>query len=599
MTCRTGGESWQAEQWFDSLNGQQRYLFFEASPLCDPSGEVVAVVETLTDITDRKRSEESLRLFRSAVEQSASAIVITDTQGTIEYVNDAFCRVTGYGRGEAIGQNPRILKSGRQPPEVYEELWRTITAGRQWRGEFHNKRKDGSLYWEIVTISPLVDASGSITHFLAIKDDISERKELEYRLRKQQAELVVKHEQLKSLFHQVERAKSEWESTMDCIDDFLILVDGENRIRRCNQALLVFTGKSFPEVIGKDWRDFFAAGFLDQAEIGREQNGWIDLFHEPTGRWFSLGIYPYGKGEGWVVALHDQTEIKRMTTELNHAYEELKKTHMQLLQQEKLASIGQLAAGVAHEINNPMGFITSNLSAMGKYVERLSLYIDSQQQLLADPPHPELEQLRKSLKIDYVLGDIPKLLAESTDGAERVRTIVQNLKSFSRVDQAERERANLNDCLESTLSIAWNELKYTCTVEKEYDPDLPPLFCYPQQLNQVFLNILVNAAHAIEKSGVIRIRTWHDDQFVYVSIGDTGRGIPEEIRHRIFEPFFTTKEPGKGTGLGLSISYDIVTKHGGTIVLESEVGKGSTFTIHLPRHAEPVSPAGGEKGSDQ
>jgi two-component system NtrC family sensor kinase len=242
-----------------------------------------------------------------------------------------------------------------------------------------------------------------------------------------------------------------------------------------------------------------------------------------------------------------------------------------------------------------MGFITSNLSTLGKYTERLSRFIESQDRALKDTPHAGVEEIRKSLKIDHILGDIPKLLAESADGAERVRTIVQNLKSFSRVDRAERERANLNDCLESTLSIAWNELKYTCTVEKEYDPDLPPILCYPQQLNQVFLNILVNAAHSIEKSGTIRIRTWHDDGYVHVSISDTGRGIPEEIRHRIFEPFFTTKEPGKGTGLGLSISYDIVTRHGGTIDLESRAGEGTTFTIHFPRTTDAIPETAGRE----
>jgi two-component system NtrC family sensor kinase len=251
-----------------------------------------------------------------------------------------------------------------------------------------------------------------------------------------------------------------------------------------------------------------------------------------------------------------------------------------------MASIGQLAAGVAHEINNPMGFISSNLGTLGKYVERLQTFMESQGAALSSLSTETADRLaieRKKLKIDYLLDDIPKLLAESADGAGRVRTIVQNLKSFSRVDEAELKESDLNDCLDSTITIAWNELKYKCTVVKEFG-EIPPVKCYPQQLNQVFLNLLVNGAHAIEKQGTITVRTWHEGEEVCIAVSDTGCGIPEEVRNRIFEPFFTTKEVGKGTGLGLSISYDIVKKHGGSIELQSVVGEGTTFTVHLPLH---------------
>lgn len=571
----------RAEGWYPNLNGRDRYLYFDASPVHDDEGRIIAVVETLHEITERKITEESLRLFSEAVEQSASAIVITDCEGIIQYVNRTFCTLTGYTKEEAIGQNPKILKSDRQGPEVYEELWKTIKSGQQWHGEFHNKRKNGSLYWELNTISPISDSNGVITNFLAIKDNISERKEMEYKLRKQQAELIVKHEQMTAVFQQVEKAKKEWEETMDCIGDILILADSENRIRRCNNALMKFAGIDFKDVLGKDWRDLFAAHFLDDAELGGEGATAMDIYHEPTGRWFSMNIYPYGNGTGQVITLHDMTDIKKVSRELSKAYDELKSTHMQMLQQEKLASIGQLAAGVAHEINNPMGFISSNLGTLGKYTERLHSFMEQQAAAVRADAVDDLATARKKLKIDYVLEDIPKLLTESIDGAERVRKIVQNLKSFSRIDQAEQQEADLNDCIDSTLSIAWNELKYKCTVEKEYG-ELPRVKCYPQQLNQVFLNLLVNASHAIEKEGVVKIRTWLQDEYAHIAVSDNGCGIPEEIRTRIFEPFFTTKEPGKGTGLGLSISYDIVQKHGGELSVASVVGSGTTFTIRLP-----------------
>ncbi len=282
-------------------------------------------------------------------------------------------------------------------------------------------------------------------------------------------------------------------------------------------------------------------------------------------------------------------ESHQMTADLEQAYAQLKKTQAQILQQEKMASIGQLAAGVAHEINNPMGFITSNLGTLAKYQQRLFEYLLELEGWLTEVGNDEIRQQmlarRKKLKIDYMREDIDDLLAESKDGAERVREIVQNLKGFSRVDQAEHAEVDINECLDKTLSIANNEIKYKAQIEKDYG-ELPLVSCYPQQLNQVFLNLLVNAAQAIEEQGVICIATRRIGDKVQIDITDNGMGIPEENLEKIFEPFFTTKEVGKGTGLGMSISFEIIQKHGGDIVVASEVGKGTTFTITLPIQGE-------------
>ncbi len=278
-------------------------------------------------------------------------------------------------------------------------------------------------------------------------------------------------------------------------------------------------------------------------------------------------------------------ELERTISEHQQAEDALKAMQAQIIQQEKMASIGQLAAGVAHEINNPMGFITSNLTSLGKYAERLDSYIAAlQQSLFACPQHQgldELDKLRQKLKVDYIISDVNELINESLDGANRVRRIVQDLKSFSRVDQAEETHANLNDCLETTINIAWNELKYIATLNRQFG-EIPEIVCNPQQLNQVFLNLLVNAAQAMEQQGTITVRTWVEPGWVCVSVADTGKGIPEEVKKRIFEPFYTTKPAGKGTGLGLSISADIIHKHHGEIAVESELGKGTTFTVRLP-----------------
>ncbi|MCL4457058.1 MAG: ATP-binding protein [Nitrospirae bacterium] len=308
------------------------------------------------------------------------------------------------------------------------------------------------------------------------------------------------------------------------------------------------------------------------------------------------------------LALHRKTiELKKALEtiesqhkELEQSYNDLKAVQSQILQQEKMASIGQLAAGVAHEINNPVGFIMSNLGSLHKYIDKLSEFIKIQteaiEELSCNPPISPLEkggeggfdniidkikESQNALKIDYIMQDIGSLIKESLEGAERVKKIVQDLKSFSHVDESEHNSIDINAGIESTINIVWNELKYKATVKKEYG-DIPPTKCNAGQLNQVFMNILVNAAHAIEKQGEITIKTWHENNDIFVSISDTGHGIPADKINRIFEPFFTTKEVGKGTGLGLSIAYDIVKKHNGDIMVESEVGRGTTFTVKIP-----------------
>ncbi|MBU0968355.1 MAG: PAS domain-containing protein [Proteobacteria bacterium] len=284
-----------------------------------------------------------------------------------------------------------------------------------------------------------------------------------------------------------------------------------------------------------------------------------------------------------------------INTDLQRAYDELHEAQSRILQQEKMASVGQLAAGVAHEINNPIGFIISNLNTLKKYTARLIDFQHNQDEALGKfaglAPETgryiltELDHKRKSLKIDLMTDDIEPLIQESLEGGDHVKRIVQNLKSFARVDDQEDKMANINEGLESTLNIIWNELKYKATITKVYG-DIPLILCNPGQLNQVFMNLLVNAAQAIEKHGKINLETRREGESVLVVISDTGGGIPQQTQGRIFEPFFTTKEVGKGTGLGLSICYDIVKKHGGEIQVESRVGQGSRFTIRLPIRSE-------------
>jgi len=247
----------------------------------------------------------------------------------------------------------------------------------------------------------------------------------------------------------------------------------------------------------------------------------------------------------------------------------------ELLQSEKMASIGQLAAGVAHEINNPIGFVNSNLGTLRRYID------DLLRLATLGAATPEGQALRQEIDLDFLRTDLADLMNESQEGLDRVRKIVANLKDFSRVDQAEWQEADLLAGLESTLNVAWHELKYKAEIARELEP-LPLVRCMPAQINQVFLNLLVNAAQAIRERGVITLRSGVDGERVWIEIADTGCGMDAETQRRLFEPFFTTKPVGTGTGLGMSLTWDIVTKHGGEIAVDSAPGAGTRIRVTLP-----------------
>lgn len=285
--------------------------------------------------------------------------------------------------------------------------------------------------------------------------------------------------------------------------------------------------------------------------------------------------------------INTEAELLGRNNELTELSARLSIAQEQLMQSEKLASIGQLAAGVAHEINNPIGYVFSNFETLGTYIGRMLTMFDSYQQAEASIGNAEvlarLRAQRASIDLDFLIDDIPVLMSESREGISRVRKIVQDLKDFSRVDaNQEWQWANLHAGIDSTLNIVSNEVKYKADVVKEYG-QIPDIECQPSHINQVIMNIVINGAHAITaERGRITIRTGCDDVNVWIDIADTGVGMPKEILTRIFDPFFTTKPIGSGTGLGLSLSYGIIQKHGGQIDVQSTPGSGTTFRITLP-----------------
>jgi PAS domain S-box-containing protein len=310
--------------------------------------------------------------------------------------------------------------------------------------------------------------------------------------------------------------------------------------------------------------------------------------------------------------IKNKMRVHKLNVDLIDSLYNLKKTQPKLIQQEKLASIGQLAAGIAHELNNPIGFISSNFSSLKSYITIIKTYIekcealtsavltgnDSTLQSMID----DLTDFKERQKLNFIFTDIEDLVSESMEGIQRITDIVKNLRDFSRVDyESEIEQYNINEALENTLIVVKNELKYVAEIQKIFS-EVPLIECVGSEINQVLLNILINAAQAIKsqertEKGIIKIRTYKEGSYVYCEISDDGPGIRGDIMNRIFDPFFSTKEAGKGTGLGLFISYDIiVNKHGGDIIVESEREKETKFTLKLPIKSRLMNRSEGDVG---
>lgn len=326
----------------------------------------------------------------------------------------------------------------------------------------------------------------------------------------------------------------------------------------------------------------------------RETGAWTGSL--PVGeRMVIANLYHYrdAQADHYLAVLHNvegeegyKRELQQRHAELREAYLRLNGTQEKMLQSEKMASIGQLAAGVAHEINNPIGYVHSNLGSLQEYLRSLFTVIEAYERALRAPDPkaliPEIDDIRQRFDIDFISRDLPQLMAESREGIERVTRIVRDLKDFSYSGRDESWKlVDLHAGLESTINIIWNELKYKVTLERRY-AELPMIECLPSELNQVFMNMLLNAGQAIADRGNIIVSTGVEGDEVWVEFEDNGAGISPELRQRIFDPFFTTKPVGRGTGLGLSISYGIINKHHGRIDLDSTPGIGSRFRIVLP-----------------
>ncbi|BBO82908.1 hypothetical protein DSCO28_34740 [Desulfosarcina ovata subsp. sediminis] len=427
-------------------------------------------------------------------------------------------------------------------------------------------------------------------------------------------------------------------TVFDALPEEIISVDRQLKLDSINKAALKIMQGSYSEIIGQSCcqiiedaeSDFYANTLKQVVKEGFETRGTrtlLDRYKDGGGQEMikERTIIPVTRDDDVVqtitIVSRDVTDAHRRSEEIRTLNQKLKKisselikkngalektlnnlerTQAQMVQSEKMASIGQLAAGVAHEINNPTGFVSSNLKSLGDYQadmnQLIEIYQSLKTELKALPAGSlpatvtdlmtKVEATEQEIDIEFIQEDVNELIDDCREGTERIKKIVEDLKHFAHPGEDKMTETDINKGLESTLNVVYNEIKYKATVVKEFS-DIPVVYGFPQQLNQVFMNIMVNAAQAIEKSGEITIRTGLVNDMVEVRISDTGCGISEAHLPKIFDPFFTTKDVGKGTGLGMNIAYNIIKKHNGDIRVESSKGKGTTFVIQLPVYSQP------------
>ncbi|MEO6281569.1 ATP-binding protein [Roseateles sp.] len=581
------------------------------------------VVLTGQDLSDIRYVQNSLldvgRVLHQIIENNPVATFVIDKSHRVTQWNAACAQLTDRDASEMLGRDdtwrafyaePRALLSdlildGRVEEERERVYGRDCTRSPhlsnayEVEGYFPNVGKEGR--WLYFTAAPLVDAHGEVVGAIETLQDVTRRRQAEDELRRHRTELE----------NMIADRTAELLSTHHELEAFLenasvgIIATVNQQVQRGNKKFMEMfeLGDVSPHGLPtsslfKSAEDFEALGKVAFPVLS--QGG--SLLHEMemctlAGNTLWVQIIAYvanpadiDAGTWWL--LQDRTEVRRAQREVELNFERIKHTNSrleeaqnQLLQSEKMASIGQLAAGVAHEINNPIGFVSSNLSSLRGYVEPVFSLLAMLKRQPADAlpaeVQGELARLNKTIDLDFVQEDLPQLLSESEDGLSRVKKIVQDLKDFSRVDHADWQDADLNAGLDSTLNVVMNEVKYKAEVRKDYAV-LPPVRCIAAQLNQVFMNLIVNAAHAIPERGTITLATRVEGDWVCVEVGDTGCGMSEEVKRRIFEPFYTTKPVGQGTGLGLSLSFSIVQKHGGRIEVESEIGVGTRFKVWIP-----------------
>ena len=741
------------------LNGKHRALPIEQTLSIIKFRGIEALLITVRDISERIKSRSILNRMSLISEQSPNSILITNRNGIIEYVNNSFEHISGYSKEEIYGKTPSILKSGKTNDKVYKDMWENLNLGNKWEGELLNRKKNGELFWEKNIIFSIKDDLGEITHFIAIKEDITEKKTAEQKLiqtnkllkmlndcyiallncdtdkelfysfcdiainagastaliienievsdnhidsmllayaMKERADielhegmdisigisncqlamgiankkiaycmntncgsacsklfikesptefsitLPIENENynnlqiviigvgndnmdeqsslfqelvnylnfgLDTIFEKISRLKAEelhlvekeqLDTTLSSIGDGVLTIDRDNKIVYINRAGLKILDKTSEECLNRSF--FETIELYDQSDNIVLYNPYDYLHvkiddplaktrfvvkrHNGKVRYINITVNKILDTNnafiGIVVVLKDITKIVKIET--------------QSALSQKMESVGQLASGIANEINTPMQFIGDNTFFTQESFVQMIDFVNNIKNY--DYDNFDASEFKKYLDeqleindIEYLASEVPVALNRTLEGIDRVRSIITAMKSFAHSSGRTKSKANINQGLEVTASITKNEWKYVADVEMKLDNTLPLVYCSIDELNQVALNMIVNAAHAIKEranneedfKGKIVVETKFDYDYAYIFISDNGSGIPPEKIGRIFDPFYTTKEIGQGTGQGLAIAHDIVVKkHKGFIEVESELGKGTQFIIKIP-----------------
>lgn len=489
------------------------------------------------------RAEAMNRRLAMAIEQAAEAIMITDTAGIIQYVNPAFTWITGYTSEEALNQNPRLLKSGVQGDEVYRDLWRAIQSGNTWQGEIINRRKDGSLYPEWMTIAPVLDSAGGVVNYIAIKQDITGRKQAEEAFRFSE-----------------ERFRKAFNANPEPVT---ISTIADGRFIDVNENFLRIMGYRREEVIGRTSRE------IDYWQMPEDRDTFIRQLQE-LGEIRDLEInFRTKSGEmrsGFLSAEAMELDGQECLLAVTKDNTERKELEMQFRQAQKMEAIGQLAGGVAHDFNNL-------LTVINGYSEIML------QQLKPDDPN----QMH---------------VAEIKKAGDHAASLTRQLLAFSRRQVLVPQVLDLNTVIANMQTMLRRLIGEDIDLIATPAKDLGRVKADPGQVEQIILNLVVNARDAMPRGGKLTIETANVDldeayarnhvsvipgPHVMLAVSDTGNGMDAETQKRIFEPFFTTKGQGKGTGLGLSTVYGIVKQSDGNIWVYSEPGHGTTFKVYLPR----------------
>ncbi|MEW6173415.1 MAG: PAS domain S-box protein [Bacillota bacterium] len=550
----------------------------------DRRGELLQLQGYLFDITARKKAEEALaqakRQNEMLLEAVGEGIYGVDPEGRTTFVNPAVLEMTGYTAADMIGRSQHAILhhtrvDGTPYPDAACPIYATVRDGRprSVTGEVF-WRKDGSSFPVEYTCTPVREGE-EIVGAVVIFRDITARQQAEQALREA-------HTQIKQL--------------VASISSILIGLDADGRVKHWNGPAAEAFGLAAEAVVGRllgangiEWEwDRVAQGIAACRERGEPVRVDDVRYQRRDGKPGFLGltvtqlVSEEGKHLGYVILAADITERKNEET--------------QRVLRQKLESLGQLAAGIAHEINTPMQYVGDNTTFLRDAFATLSQFLARCRELPAQAesgvvPASEFKTALAEVDWEFLGAEIPKAVEQSLEGIAQVRKLVLAMKEFAHPGKREKALCNLNRAVESTVTISRNEWKYVADLETDLDPDLPPVPCVVDEINQVVLNTIVNAAHAIAtvvdrdagEKGKITVATRREGDFVKIIISDTGTGIPPAIIDRIFDPFFTTKEVGKGSGQGLAIAHDIiVNKQKGNITVESEVGKGTTFTVWLP-----------------